>query len=399
MAKTKLFDTVVRDVKAQGFDFRINDLDESLEIKISGQEWARMNDTAESIIKTDMREIGYGRKKKPSLSAMKDAYTKLAHQQRYNPIRDYFDSLPSDQYKPYRDGPNVVPNVIPSMSAYVDNPDGQFGVWLFKWMVGAIAKIYEGARNPMLVLVGPQRTGKSWFTQWLCPVEDRFLKSGISPDSKDSNLRLADVLIWEVEELGATTRRADVEALKAFVTKPFIYERPPYGRHPIHKPANASFIGTVNYDGAGFLTDVTGSTRFLSCEIESLDFAYSGDVNVDQLWLEAVWFYRNVPQSWELTEDEKERQAQVNAKFETVSALADVIESYFEITNEEGDFMTTQQIKQLCSDFYRIHNENAFNNELARVLYKLQLSKGRQSYAEGGRRGWHGIKPRILEDA
>lgn len=387
-----IYNTVTSDLESLGYYFRINDLDESLEVKTKGHDWQRINDTLEAIIKSDMRDEGYGSKRKPSLSAMRDAYTKWAHENRYNPIKAYFDSLIVEDYMADTNGPYY----IPTMNAYFDNPDGQIGVWLFRWMVGVIAKVYEGARNPMLVLVGPQRTGKSYLSQWLCPVKDRFIKSSINPDSKDSNLRLADVLIWEVEELGATTRRADVEALKAFITKPFIYERPPYGRHPIHKPANASFIGTVNYDGAGFLTDVTGSTRFLSCEIEAIDFSYSQDVEIDKLWREALWYYRHVPSSWELTDQEKQTQAIVNAKFETVSALADVVENNFIITYEDIDFLTTQSIKNTCSNHYRISNENAFNNELARVLYKLGLKKGRLPHSEGGTRGWHGLQTKTV---
>lgn len=383
-----IYDTVVDDLKSQGYYFRINDLDESLEVKTTGEGWQRISDTLECVIKSDMRDEGYGSKRKPSLSAMRDAYTKWAHESRYNPIKSYFDSLVIEDYLPDTNGPYY----IPTMSAYFDNPDGQMGVWLFRWMVGVIAKVYEGVRNPMLVLVGPQRSGKSFFSQWLCPVKDRFIRAAINPDNKDSNLRLADVLIWEVEELGATTRRADVEALKAFITKSFIYERPPYGRHPIHKPANASFVGTVNHDGAGFLTDVTGSTRFLSCEIEGIDFAYSQDVEVATLWREALWYYRHVPKAWELTDQEKQTQAIVNAKFETISALADVVESNFIITYDDVDFLTTQRIKNTCSNYYRITNENAFNNELARVLYKLGLKKGRQTHSDGGARGWHGLQ-------
>jgi predicted P-loop ATPase len=380
---------IVNDLKKLGVDFRINDLDEALEIKLN-EEWQRINDTLEAVVRTNAREIGYGSKKKPSLSAMKDAYTKLAHQQRYNPIKDYFNSL--EGYAPSSQGPYV----IPALATYFKNPDGQFHEWLFKWMVGAIAKIYQGQRNAMLVLVAPQQIGKSFFCGWICPLADRFLKAQINPDSKDSHLRLADTMIWEVEELGATTRRADVEALKAFITKPFIYERPPYGRHPIHKPANASFVGTVNYDGAGFLNDPTGSTRFLSCEIEEIDFKYS-EINPDKLWAEALWYYRNVPKSWELTQEQREKQTRINERFETTSALADVVETYLHITDDETDFMPTQEIRNVVCLHYRIINEQTFYNELGRVLNKLGLKSGRQSHAMGGKRGWFGLKKRQAE--
>jgi predicted P-loop ATPase len=369
-------------------DFRINDLDESLEVKINGLGWQRINDTLEAIIKTDLREIGYGTRKKPSLSAAKDAYTKFAHVQRYNPIKEYFLSL-DGKYEPS----SVGAYYCHSLTRYFTNPDGQFESWLFKWMVGVIAKVFDGQRNPMLVLVAPQRIGKSFFAGWICPIKDKFIKSSINPDSKDANLRLADVLIWEAEELGATTRRSDIESLKAFITKPFIYERPPYGKHPIFKPANASFIGTVNYDGAGFLNDPTGSTRFLSCEIEKIDYSYT-EMDVNDLWAEAYWYYKNIPSSWELTEQEQTRQAEINEKFETVSALADVLETYFELTGDLEDFMTTQEIRDRAGLHYRVTTEQAFYNELGRVLKKLGCEKDLATRP----RGWRGIKVKPGED-
>jgi len=386
---SKKFNQIVKDLKRCGFDFRINDLDETLEVSVNG-EWQRMSDTIQAIVKTDMRELGYGSRKKPSLGAMQDACVKRGHEQRYNPIRDYLDSL-TDRYKPSPNGPYI----IPTLATYFTNPDGQFSDWLFKWMVGAIAKIYQGERNPMLVLIAPQRIGKSYFAGWICPLEDKFLKSSINPDNKDANLRLADVLVWEVEELGATTRRADIEALKAFITKPFIYERPPYGRHPIHKPANASFIGTVNYDGAGFLNDPTGTTRFLACEIEKIDFRYT-ELDVNDLWAEAFWYFNNVPQSWVLTKEEETIQAEINSQFEITSALADVVENRFEITHDQADFITTQKIKMHIGDYYRITSEQAFYNELARVLKKMGLENGRAEY--GGSRGWYGLKKRVSDN-
>lgn len=384
------YQEIIDDLSDIGFDFRINDLDETLEIK--NGVWQRMSDTLEAVIKTQLREVGYSGKKKPSLSAARDAYITRAHERRYNPIRDYFDSL-KGVYTPSANGLYH----IPTLASYFKNPDGQFSAWLFKWMVGAIAKIYRGERNAMLVLVAPQRVGKSYFAGWICPLKDRFLKSSINPDNKDSNLRLTDTLVWEVEELGSTTRRADIEALKAFITKPFIYERPPYGRHPIYKPSNASFIGTVNYDGAGFLNDPTGSTRFLSCEIETIDFAYT-QIDINDLWAEALWFYQTMDRVWELSDQEKETQARINNQFEVVSALADVVENRFEVTSNAEDFMTTQEILNHIEGYYRHNNAQQLYNELGRVLRKLGCDKGKLPSSKGGFRGYYGIKVRVAND-
>jgi predicted P-loop ATPase len=42
-------------------------------------------------------------------------------------------------------------------------------------------------------------------------------------------LRRCNAWVWEISEIGATTRRADVESLKAFVTGTTSKERKAYG--------------------------------------------------------------------------------------------------------------------------------------------------------------------------
>lgn len=385
-----LSQTVINHLKNLGFDFRINDLDETLEIKRGDGDWQRITDTIEATIRTRWRELDYGDNKKPGLEAMRDAYISYADQRRYNPIKDYFNSL-DGKYEPHPNGAYK----IRTLASYFKNPDHLFERWLFKWTTGAIAKIFQGERNPMLVLAANQRIGKSTFAKWICPLPNHFLKSGINPDSKDANLRLADVLIQEVEELGATTRRADLEALKSFITKHFIFERPPYGRHPIYKPAVTSFIGTVNPDGVGFLNDPTGSTRFLVCEIESIDFDYFA-LRVDDIWAEAWWYYRNVPFCWQLSPEEMKLQAEVNAQFEMVLPLDDVVEFRLEITLNPDDFMTTKQIQAHLMGHHSISDDQKFYRELAKVLHKKGCKQGRQPFKPGQPhlKGWFGVKKR-----
>jgi len=385
-----MLETIISNLQSLGFNFRINDLDESLEVSRDKGEWQRINDTIEATIRTRWRELDYGDTKKPSLEAMRDAYITYADLNRYNPVKDYFKSL-EGKYKPSEHGPYVVA----TLATYFTNPDGMFQKWLFKWMCGSLAKIYQGERNPMFVLASGQTIGKSTFAKWLCPLPDHFLKSGINPDSKDANLRLADVLVQEVEELGATTRRADLEALKAFITKPFIFERPPYGRHPIYKPAITSFIGTVNPDGVGFLNDPTGSTRFLVCEIEAIDFGYTG-LNVHDLWAEALWFYQNVPGCWQLSRDEMKQQADVNSQFEMALVLEEVCEVRLEITRNFEDFMTTKQIQAHLLGHHSITDDQKFSRELAKVLHKKGCKQGKTAYRPGHPhlRGWYGVKKR-----
>jgi len=393
----QIYDNIVSDLRGLGYDFRINDLDDTIQVSHNGGSWQPITEEIESTIRIDLRELGYGKRKKPSLSTVKDAWVKLASEQRHNPIKEYFLSL-DGKYEPSGGEPYI--NEL--FCKFFDNPDGMFPTWLFKWMTGTIAKVFEGARNPMLVLVSEQRQGKSYFARWLCPInrDKYFIEKSINPDSKDDKFRLLDKIVWEVPELGATTTRQNAESLKAFITTRQITERKSYGKYPIHKRAVCSFIGSVNYDGAGFLNDPTGSTRFLACELSSIHFKYTIQ-KIDELWAEAYWFYRNVPKCWELTPEQQARQAQINASFEMVSALEEAIENYFDITLDDSHFLTTQQIKNHLSGRHQIGNENGFYRELSRILHKLKVEKTRRSFQEGKPhfRGWTGITIRHFEES
>lgn len=395
------YQRIIADAKGIGLDFRINDLNEALQVQIGGQ-WQDLTDTLQAIIQTDMAELGYGvrGRKKPAITQFWDAATKRGNQQRHNPIKDWFKGL-ENQYTPLKPEGAAFPQpyLIPKLSGYFDNPDGYFGVWLFRWMVGAIAKVFIQERSPMLVLVSDQNMGKSYFAKWLCSLGDEyFLEGPISPDSKDSRLRLTDRFIHEVGELGATTRRADAESLKEFITKKWVSDRMPYGKRPINKPAVCSFIGSVNHDGAGFLNDSTGSTRFLACEISSIDWSYT-ELNPNLLWAEAYWFYKNAGNAWQLTPQESAARDRINAQFEMVMGLEFVVDELLEITGDETDFMSTLELRDLLALHYRFTNETAFFRDLARVMKKAGVQGARRPFRNGAahQRGYKGLKKRDQE--
>ena len=98
-----------------------------------------------------------------------------------------------------------------------------------------------------------------------------FSDSSINPDDKDDKLKAMQTWVWEVEELGSTIRRADVESLKSFLTCNVFSVRPAYGRHDVAEPGLASFIGTLN-QSAGIFNDATGSRRFMTTTLTSIHF-------------------------------------------------------------------------------------------------------------------------------
>jgi putative DNA primase/helicase len=246
----------------------------------------------------------------------------------------------------------------------------------------------------MLVLAGPQKVGKSTFAHWLCSgLPDYFIEGPINPNDKDSDVRLMSRWIWEVGELDATTRKQDISALKAFITKQTVTVRKAYGRHDTVKNAVASMIGTVN-EGAGFLADETGSRRFWITRIDLINFAYR-NLSVDQVWAQAVALYRQ-GEPWSLNDSEYARQEDQNAQYDVESVLDGWITKHFEVTHHSGDRMTASDIADhLSSVGVRLHgSERAQAMEISRVLARYRLVK----HKAGGWRGYIGIRPISRDD-
>ena len=329
-----------------GYTFVQNELDDTIYV---GDE--RLDDGLESSILTQMRDVFSAYDDKPAwrVSWVKDAYVKAAYENRFHPVRDYLNGL-------VWDGEETIARVashFTSTDQKITYPeDGEqggmafdtFGVWLRKWGIGTVAKALNPSSHTqpgMLVIVGNQGDGKSTFVQWLgSPLPDLTLESPIQPDHPEHARYLSMKWIWEVAELGATTRRADVEALKGFITRTETTFRKPYGKHPIVKPCLSSFIGTVN-DGVGFLNDISGNRRFLVARIGHIDWDYI-KIDVNQFWAEAVAAYRK-NESWNLDEIQAAHRDNLNSQHEQEDSYEGWILKYFDIDATQTDWMIGSQ--------------------------------------------------------
>jgi hypothetical protein len=246
-------------------------------------------------------------------------------------------------------------------------------LYLKRWLVGAVAKALDRKQNVMLVLAGPQNLGKSTFVRWLAGgVPDYHLESGIDTKDKDNDIRLMSNFIWEVSELDATTRKADVAALKAFITKHTVVVRKSYGKHDTVKPALCSLVGTVNNAG-GFLNDETGNRRFLVTTITRLDWAYES-LPIDQIWAQAVALYQ-AGEPWRLTEAELVHQERENQQYDIETPFEGWIAHFFEFTGDDRDRITLADVYDWLEG--RARQGQKTDNEISRVLRKFGAQRGK----------------------
>ena len=356
-------------LSALGYNFRLSELDDRVEV--NGQP---ITDRIVAEINSKVRDLGLR-----NVNTMADHYTRHAGERPFHPVRDYLKSLSWDGT-----------DYISRLAEHFQDSDGIFSIVLFRWLVGAVSKTFTGSQNPMLVLNSEkQGLGKSFFAAWLCSsLPDRFIESAIDPNNKENEIRLMTSFIWEVSELGATTRRADVEALKAFITKQTVTVRKPYGHFDITKPALASLIGTINSVG-GYLNDPTGSRRFYTVNLTDIDHKYSKSIDVNQVWAQAYTLFKRGT-SPQPTKEEKAKIFQVNERFEIEDPLVDMLKRIFKIDPEKDWSLSTIEIIETLSEkkWKGAQTDKAEAMLIAQAASKLNLPKRKEP------RGYYGIAKR-----
>ena len=377
-------------LNAMGYDFKINETSERVEV--NGEP---ITDNLEAVIFTKLRDKGY-----PYVNIARDAFIAHAYFNQYHPIKDYLEGLKYDGGK-----------YIQKLISYFDCPDDLLEKWLKRWLIGAVRRVYQpGEQNRVLVLDGPQNIGKSKFAEWLTPPELRrkhFISGPIYPDDKDCKTALYERWIWEVAELGSTTRRADREALKFFISLELVTQRPPYGRYEIQRPALANFIGTVN-DENGLLSDPTGNRRFMFAKIKSIDWrGYTANLDPADIWSEARALYL-AGEPADLTEDEYYLAEIINDSYEVEDPLEGIILQHFEIEPDQSTWWTPSveilraisysdpdPITKEPSKAVFQGNSRAASMSLSSLMKKIGCERAERAPAPGKGRVWGyiGVKP------
>jgi len=162
-----------------------------------------------------------------------DGWQRVVAKHRYHPVRDYLSSLTWD-------GTERADTLLID---YLGAEDSEYTRAVTrKALVGAVARVFEpGCKwDYVPALIGPQGIGKSTLIHRLGGQWYSDSMPEISNKGRDSYEALLGVWIIEISELSAT-RKADVEAVKHFISKQTDRFRVAYGRHTQDFRASASF--------------------------------------------------------------------------------------------------------------------------------------------------------------
>ena len=258
----------------------------------------------------------------------------------YDPFRDYFDELPIDKgqidyIKIFTDCFHLVNE---SERKYFEK---YFGIFIR----GVVGCAYDSEPNhTCLTFVGQQGKFKTTALNFLCPksLRNKYLYSGSILGDKDSLIRLGTCFLINNDEF-STLNRTDIETFKSMLTMKEILVRLPYGHYAETLFRRASFVGSLNK--LNFLSDTTGSRRFLIFEIENIDIEKLKQIDMDNVYSQAFSEYKSGQQYYLLQEDNVVIQMN-NRRFDQYSLLEELIMMRFKVP--EGDrkkiYLTATQI-------------------------------------------------------
>lgn len=209
-----------------------------------------------------------------------DAFSVIVEQNQHHPVKEYLNSLVWDGIK----------RLDTLLIDYFEAEDNTYTRAVTrKTLSAAVARIFHpGCKfDYMLLLVGEQGLGKSYLINRLGG--KWFSDSLTTVVGKEAYEQLQGVWIVEMGELSAA-KKADIEALKHFISKQEDIFREAYGRRTVAYPRQCIFIGTTNDNEC--LRDRTGNRRFWPVNVSHGKQSLWQDLNVDQIWAEAVLAYK-----------------------------------------------------------------------------------------------------------
>ena len=207
-------------------------------------------------------------------------------------------------------------------------------------------------------------------------VNQEWFAEGLSLDlkSKDDIIKATSAWIAELGELDSTLKREQA-SLKAFITLTEDRVRAPYAREPSYIPRRTSFCATVNPET--FLKDETGDRRFWVVPLDKIALRMLIELPDSwfiQVWAEAVSWWKQNPQEFRLTPEERTKLAASNRTFRELLPGEEELLSEFDysLPPEQWGKFTPRDIMN------RIYYGNRVSvQQVGRVLAKLAREDSR----------------------
>ena len=257
-----------------------------------------------------------------------------------NPFVNYFKQL-RDTWSEVNHG-----DYIRKFTRYIQvQGQERFEIQFKKWLVRCVACCLRDDffnKQALIFVQEQQNSGKTTLTRFLIPDQLKtYQAENISVD-KDSLIALSQNFGIIQDEL-STLSKTEINAQKTLMSKSQVKVRHPYDKKPKMEPRRASIWGSTNK--AEFLTDVTGSVRWLCFTVREINWNYIKEIEIDRVWAQAYQLYLS-NFHYEMTAKEIRENEIMNNQYKTISPEVELVQKFFSPgTKEDHDkFMTATDI-------------------------------------------------------
>ncbi len=264
------------------------------------------------------------------------AYTlRIADENQYNPVLNMIREKPWDGI-----------DRLEELYATIESPEPEARSLLIRrWLITCVCMAKgEGVDSAgCIVLQGAQDMGKTWWVRKLVP--DRHHKelirtdAMVDPKDKDSVSQIISYWIVELGEIGATFRKADIDALKAFITRDHDTMRRPYGEGDKRYPRRTALIASV--DQTIYLHDTAGNRRFWTIPCTSINSRHT--IDMQQVWAQVMTLVE-AGETWQLLPDEKEHIRRINEEHMQIEPIYELMQEKYQWGTPNEDYKSATKI-------------------------------------------------------
>jgi predicted P-loop ATPase len=294
----------------------------------------------------------------------------FARKKSCNPLQDYLSNVEWDG----------TPRIDKWLQSYMGaaeggQPDSYLRAVGAKFLVSAIARAFSpGCKvDHALVLEGAQGIGKSTALRVLAGEE--YFSDSLPSDlgDKDSRAHLKGKWLIELPEL-TQFRKAEIETIKAYISRQKDQYRPAYGRQEVAIPRTCVFAGTTNDET--YLVDHTGNRRWWTVRCGNRIDLDGLRRDRDQLWAEAVHRYRaGGAYCWHLSPQEEALQSQEAKQRVAVDTWTPDVQAALERLSDDNLGIATEGLSPTellkAMGWYDANRSNVDAPRMGRVMQDL----------------------------
>lgn len=297
---------------------RFNEIKQRVEFRDTGE---NVTDAAENGMYIDLKSAVGKEVTKNDLIA----YLYSDKIERYNPITEFFEK--NKHRRPTGAIQALCNSITPVLNDYASkNLPGYVKYYVTKWLIGAVATIYNDPSPLTLVLTGKGNSGKTeWFRRLLPEELQPYYAETKMDDGKDDKKLLFTKWILMNDEYGGNAK--DAKHFKNLSSKKKLEFRTFYGRNDETMQRIAVFCGTSNEDE--IVDDpTTVNRRIIPVKVEKINHDLYNSVNKTDLWIEVYHLYKE-NYGHHLNNEEIKQLSLCTEQFIEHSLERELIEKYY----------------------------------------------------------------------